>query len=376
MKTKKIFAGILFLLTLYYQGQTSDEVKKELEANQKVIDADQKKLDAKKKVNDSILISFAKKELAEDKDKNNNLLSKLVFLNAYNFSSMNNLKSNYVWQLGLLSPDMDGSYWGFNAGFVSIDYSLGVDKSDNTRTYRQIDNVTKSLLDVIKVGDEYYKQLNEYSIETKNSSFSVYAQPLFNLTSLKNDHTNTNSEKSKAPKNRKKTKNNIYAHAHFELYNSKYITTNTIKTIAQESMIYNPADNIVVRANLNGNEQVQRSSLITGYFGLGLTFYLQDAEDNWAFFVQPTIGESISAQRFYVSRNNQDPDRTGYQSYNTSYSFYLVRANIAYNITPAKTALIIGTDIRGFFKFHSPQYAIYAGFNLAVEDILKIFDKK
>ncbi|MBV8327466.1 hypothetical protein [Chryseobacterium sp.] len=341
MKTKKLFTVILLLFAVYGWGQNINQTEREM----MVYD---KKPDSLKKEGKEINTKIQSADTLS-------LLSKLVFLNAYNFSSPTSLKSNYVWQLGLMAPDLGKTRWGFNAGFTGIDYSVTPETEDNIRVLRQIDYVAQSPLDQVKQGSEYYQQLNEYSFEVKNSSFSVYVQPLFRLTDSKSNQK-------------------IFIHTHFELYNSKNMTTTTIKTILQKTLVYDSVQKTVVKHNINGDTQVQKSSLLTGYFGIGATFYLQDNRQKWEFFVQPTIGFSVSGQNFGKREDSSSFSfpAYGYESRHIAYGFYLIRAHIAYRLTGKKTSLIIGTDIRGFLPYYSPQYAVYAGINLGVEDILSL----
>jgi hypothetical protein len=333
MRTRILITSVLLLFAVKGWGQETNNINNKTSATNTIA----KTTDIKKQ------------EKPKKQDSTESLVSKLMFLNAYNFDFSNKLNSNYVLHLNLFAPDLDKTKrWGFNVGIMRIDYSLS-DSLANKSSHQQVDYVRKFSFDRIKPGDIYYRQLNEYNITTKNSSFSVYVQPLFQLTNPEADQK-------------------IYLHSHFELYNSKFTTEISVNTIASDSLVYSTGDRAVIRNGSIDKNITQRSSLLTGYFGLGATFYFKDSTEHWAFFAQPTFGVSIAEQRFDISQ-------FGYLDRRISQAFYLVRAYLSHSVQGKTTSIIVGTDIRGFLPRYSPQWAVYAGINLGVEEVFNLFGK-
>ncbi len=303
--------------------------------------------------------------------------NRIMFLNAYNFDFGNTSpSSNYVGHLNLFSPSLNKKVnenendiemknerwgWGFNTGILKISYS----QKDSSNAFQNFkENVFISPFDELKDSLKYLKQINTYKVETKNTVWSFYVQPTFELTKASN-------------------KQHIYLHAHAELFATHWSSKTSIVNIKQDTDtgLYIKATNpgFVIRSRLS-DEVSTSSNTVSGYFGAGLTFDLKPW-DNGSFFFQPTLGfttnkPSLSSTDISSSINGTAVKKTNSVFDKTWNSFYLVRAYYTHGIS--KTAerdgstIILGMDIRGFFPVYAPQYAAYIGLNVGLDSILDL----
>jgi hypothetical protein len=277
---------------------------------------------------------------------------RLMFLNALNFDFSGTLTSNYVGSLNLFVPPASKSRWGYNTGVMKISYS----GSDSLSSQSRIENVLIHPLDTIGVGSKYVHQLNRYSTTTQNTVWSLFAQPLFRLTSPDKD-------------------DQIYLHLHGELLINKWYTKTTVTNLAQDTLTLNNPAGFVARSQVSASSSYS-TTLLNGYFGLGLTFDLQPWK-NANFFFQPTIGLTTNYPQpaaMDISNNSSTvPVRVlGDKSWN---GFYLVRSYLSQKVSDSAT-IVFGADIRGLFPRYNPQYALFLGLNLQVEGILGLLGIK
>jgi hypothetical protein len=283
--------------------------------------------------------------------------NRIMLLNAYNFDfGSTALASNYVGHLNLFAPSIDKKKkWGFNTGILKISYGQK-DTSQNSESL-VMENTFINPFDTLATGIKYLRQINAYKTEKKNTVWSFYVQPLYELT-----------EPS--------AKQHIYLHTHLELVSSKWSATTTISNKQQDTAIFaGPHDGFVIRSAISNNSSYTINSL-SGYFGAGFTADLRPW-DGGAFFFQPTIGETSNRP----SPSSEDISanvRYGTTSRSTTArewnAFYLVRSYYTQVINDA--ALVIGVDIRGLFPLYAPQYAAYVGLNIGVDSILKLVGGK
>lgn len=270
--------------------------------------------------------------------------SKLMFLNAYNFDfGQTKLNSNYVGHLNLFAPGIINDKWGFNTGMMKIDYGLPY---QDTATTLLIENVKISPLDELKDGTKYLHQFNDYKSTKRNTSWSFYVQPLYEITN-------------------KISTQHIFIHGHIELLSSKFTVSTTTQNVKQDTSIYNILTPPSVMRSGFSNTSTYISNSVSGYFGVGFTFDLHPW-DGGKFFFQPTLGISTLGMN-YSNISKQ------YQYVKESNSFYLVRSYYTQDLNKkGNSALIIGIDIRGFLPTYTPQYAAYVGLNIGLESIINL----
>lgn len=271
---------------------------------------------------------------------------KLIYLNAVNFD-FDNSKVGYVAHLNFYKPALKVGELGYNAGVLKVNYTT----NDSTQVYKK-DNVLINPLDNLVVGSKYVKQFNKYDIKTENSTYSVYFQPMFLFYK---DYQ----------------KNKFYFHLHSELLISKYVTKTKINTIQSDTITINTIDEVPSTTALLLNKQVSSSSsIVSGYFGIGLTGDLNFSEDS-SFFIQPTFGYTTdvpilnSRDDIYNSRYFAITDKRKWNG------FYLVRSYFRQKLSEA-TELILGADVRGFLPTFTPLYSIYIGVNLKLEKLKEL----
>lgn len=279
-----------------------------------------------------------------------------MFLNAYNFDfGSTNLSSNYVGHLNLFAPalqknDDTKTKWGFNTGIMKISY--GQKDTSQTNEVMIHENVFLDPFDTLAQDIKYLKQINGYKTEKKNTIWSFYVQPIYELTNAS-------------------TKQHIYIHGHLELVASKWSSTTTISNRRQDTAVLTQANpNFIIRRALSSTNTYTINSL-SGYFGGGLTFDLRPWSGG-GFFFQPTFGvtsnrPSPSSVDINTTIRMSSNPRSGISPRNW-YSFYLVRAYYTHVVGDA--TIIVGTDIRGLFPLYAPQYAAYIGINLPIDSIL------
>lgn len=285
--------------------------------------------------------------------KKKNPITDILFLNAYNFDfGSTGLSSNYVGHLNFYVPSCTKSKkWGFTTGIMKINYG----QKDTSNGIFVRENVFINPFDTVATGLKYLKQINAYKIEKKNTVWSFYVQPLYELTEKQDNF-------------------HVYAHAHLELLASKWSSTTTVTNIKQDTgIIMLPANSFVIRSALQSSSTYTVNSL-SGYFGFGLTFDIKPWNGG-SFFFQPTIG---------VTSNKPSPSSVDLNSSSAIYSnsktdkpriwnaFYLVRAYYKHVIAEDKATAVIGVDIRGLLPFYAPQYAAYVGLNLTLKSIFDL----
>lgn len=303
----------------------------------------------------SILILWGFGQEAKPKDAVSKIQNnRIMFLNAYNFDfGSTALSSNYVGHLNLFAPtlekdDKSRTKWGFNTGIMKISY--GQKDTSQTREFLIEENIYANPFDTLGEGVKYLRQINGYKTEKKNTIWSFYVQPVFELTSATRQH--------------------IYVHAHLELLASKWSSTTTISNKFQDTALYSVSNKNLVIRRATTNSSTYTINSLSGYFGAGFTFDLRPWTGG-GFFFQPTVGftsnsPSPSSVDINTSvRFGSNPRSGSTRNWN---SFYLVRAYYTHVINEA--TIIVGTDIRGLLPLYAPQYAAYVGLNLPIDSIL------
>jgi hypothetical protein len=324
-----------------------------------------------------VVSAFAQKEEEGKKSGINKIQdNRIMFLNAYNFDFGNtSVSSNYVGHLNLFSPSLNKKDketeseitmnderwgWGFNTGILKINYN----QKDSSNTFKNFkENVFINPFDELKDSIKYLKQVNNYKVETKNTVWSFYVQPTFELTKASNMQ-------------------HIYIHGHAELLAIHWSSSTSIVNVKQDTGLYTKAayPNFVIRSRLS--DQISSSSnTLSGYFGAGVTFDLKPWSKG-SFFFQPTLGfttnkpsSSSTDIATSIQLGSRDPKASSVLG-KTWNSFYLVRAYYTHAIskTPERdgSTIVIAMDIRGFFPVYAPQYAAYIGLNVGLDSILDL----
>jgi hypothetical protein len=277
-------------------------------------------------------------------NKTEKIENSLLFLNAYNFDFLDTkLNSNYVGHLNLFSPNLGESRWGINTGILKIDFFDNTYNSNNIRNneYFRIDNVKVNPLDIVKDSTKYLRQFNKYKMESRISSWSMYAQPLYEVLNFKKQH--------------------IYLNGHIEFLAENYSITTRINTQQQDTALVVNSQPIVLRSNLADSSTYNYSTL-SFCFGLGATFDLNLTE-TCKFFGQYNLGIYSNEQQYLINEKNY---------FNSINSFYLIRVYFKQQIND-KSSLVVGTDFRGNAPFTNVKYAAYAGLNIGLDSFVGLF---
>ncbi len=335
-----------------YKKQTNATIEFRINSG-KVKDAKSDKVYLSLKGLENIKHSLFIIEIINAKSKTqSNLINDIIFMNAYNFEfGDTKIQNKYVAQFGLYAPNLTKNKWGFNTGIMHINYAVG-DSAANTQSANAIENVQISPLDILTNGSKYLRQFNEYSYQTKFSTWSFYVQPLLQLRESQDKHK-------------------IYLHGHLELLASKYTFTTIVNNKLTDTAIFNSAAPVDVR-NYISNKQELNKTFLSGYFGAGFTFDL-NPWPNGRFFIQPTVGINTSSIAFNsVQENNKLTPNKELDIFKTVNWFYLIRSNYQHKLGE-ESDLIVGVDIRGRFPLYAPNYAAYVGVDVGINKLLSIF---
>jgi hypothetical protein len=318
---------------------------------------------------------------SNEEEEYNKDYNRLMYLNAasFDFGSGGLGNSSYVGHLNILSPRLsafrlsnkikddkenrEGKFlrWGFNAGVMKINY-LKNDSTLKSATYND-EKVLSSPFDSITVGGKFIRQYNKYSQKVSNTNWSIYFQPMINIFTAEDN------------------KVGIYLHGHAELLISKWATETNIETLHADSItittsIFN--SNPVYRYKAEKNFIIRNTNLSL-YYGVGITLLAQPWK-NGRFCIQYTLGKTTD--NYFLQ--NGDPranriayEKSGYARYygeigSSINKFYLVRSYYSHKLGD-NSNLYIGTDIRGFFPNQQPKYALYAGVDIDIEAVAKLF---
>jgi hypothetical protein len=273
---------------------------------------------------------------------------KYMFMNGFDFGLQSVDKLKYVGHFNIYVPVSDSRKLGFNTGLLKLN-----NLTNDTVVNYNADNVLQGPLDNLQVGSTYTKQFNKYTTKTSLSTYSAYFQVLKRIKASPNYA--------------------ISCHLHTELLLSKIRTVRTIDSITSTQV------NIVSEEQIP-NETIQLIEKIQdrnytsagGYFGAGLTYdyNFKDSigNDIFSLFMQGTVGYSLE----HPSRNSPNND-LGYDGYNKEW-FYLVRGYFQYKLSATgKSELLVGVDFRGLLGGQVPLNSIYAGLNIDLENIAKLF---
>jgi hypothetical protein len=329
--------------------------------------------------NDSISISLKKGVKAIDDS------SQITFLNGANFDFSPNSNIGYVGIINVFAPDLESirslflkkanpaffegdTKWkkllrwglsdgknkdgklGFNCGIMKINYVTDSLK----KTMPVVQNVLINPLDSVKVGNKYLQQYNKVTTISKNSTYSIYFQPMLRLTS-NNAH-----------------KIAVFFHYHQEFLINRWTTTITSENIQQDSLTIQKNTNTSgFLATKPNTTETTISSTISNYYGVGFTFLFRPIT-NLTFMLQPTWGYVTG---FYGAPTPNAAGNLETFFLPTRTDFYLTKAYLKYKISTSIEA-VIGAEIRGEIigKYaHTPLYATYFGANLGLDAIAKLF---
>jgi hypothetical protein len=330
-------------------------------------------------------IAKKKSETEQGKEDSISLLNHITFMSAASFDfSGTDLKTKFLASLNLFCPNLHNSKWGFNAGIQKINYSSYNDTNNVEYFYQNV--LTNPLnydlnLGRPRSGSRYLYQFNKYTGTQTNTAISFYLQPNFRILSFEE------KESEKTSKNNKNC--GVYVHGHLELLVNRWTANLKIEKINEVDTLYSALQ--PNSFSLENRDNIYDSkSFISGYFGVGLTFFVHPfgpKYNNSFFFLQTTVGvtdnfvnvasQDLSANSLaaiidssnVTSRSGSKRNIQLLTPGNTSQGFYLVKANLIHRLTN-QSQLIIGTEIRGMFPRVRPLYAAYAGINLDLSSIL------
>jgi len=285
------------------------------------------------------------------------------YFNAYNFDFGGLGKDNYLGNFNVFIPKMiegDNKYrMGLNAGFLKINYSNGGDSINQTKYINQ--NVLIKPLDPITIGTRYLNQFNKLAITSKNTSYSLYAQPLFYMPFLSST---------------KEGEFDWYFHAHFELFVDKWTSSATLTNLQQDTLTMNANTVNGVYSLINKFPKTIETSVnlsstqtnLSGYFGAGITVKSEPVKNKVKIFEQFTVGRILSYVNPFINNNTFLLD---FNSTNDKKPFFLNRLELQYQLND-KLDAIIGSNIRSKGLDEAPKYAIYVGANLGIDGLIKL----
>ncbi|HEY1039330.1 MAG TPA: hypothetical protein VGF30_08005 [Bacteroidia bacterium] len=294
-------------------------------------------------------------------------IDNVTFLNGFNFNFDGNTSSNYVGSLNVFAPDLAWTWGadkmkrvGVNFGAFKVDYSKRGDSINNS--FNVVEYVKFQPLDSMIPGKKYLRQYNRFSTTAKNSTLSLYLQPLVRLLG--------------------KNKVIMYGNFHFELLMSKWKTDITVANIQQDTVIVTGDTKIYTIQHMNrlsgaSNNTYSSSSSYTAIseqVGVGLTF-----------LVKPVKSVVLSVQTNYgFAINYGQPTGVNREAFVTRYDdfrrqFYLFRASMQYNLSKS-LKVCLGTEFRGLAPLkgeapESPAQAFYLGLNLGLDAFADIIKK-
>jgi hypothetical protein len=289
----------------------------------------------------------------------------ITYLNGVNFDFDKKTNANYVGIFNVFCPELKSwpneskktRYgWGFNVGLMKINYAKAGDSINNTSYFSE--NALMNPLDSVKNGKKYLRQYNKLDGVTKNTTFSVFGQPMTGIFL--------------------EDKFKLLIHGHFEFLVSKWTTTSTIANLQQDTAVFNGTEDkpsTINRFAKSTSDPLITSSTITYlsmYTGWGLTCVISPWRGSTV-FVQYSSGKVVDFGQPKPS-NQPTPDDAGK---NKQYGFFLTRASIKQRLT-TKVDIILGTEIRGLFSLQNgysngPVYSCYAGILIQADALMDLF---
>lgn len=301
-----------------------------------------------------------------------------TYLNAVNFDFSNSKGGNYVGHLNVWNYDAvnnetttttralklkkdGGDYknnWriGYNCGIMKTDYAS---KGPLDTSYDYDEKVLMHPLDEIKVGNQYFKQYNKLTNESRNVTWSAYIQPTLSLYYKPNIK--------------------VLLNGHVELFVDEWTTTTTIKNYQQEAFDITDEniDTLKSPGNVNRVNKFEgslsdpfistvRSQKTTLNFGMGVTFDMK-IPGIGSLFVQPTV---YVATLDSDSPQGIDKNTLQYITAKRSKWAHLGRIYLNINLTDNASA-IVGVNIRGKFN-ETPTHSFYVGANLGLDGIKEL----
>jgi|GEM_PF-2604435 len=298
----------------------------------------------------------------------------ITFLNGANFDFSSNVSGSYIAEFNVFDANLfkieKNHRWGMAFGIQKINYTSGNIKGNDSSDIAfgpqnfLLNPLQRSSVNnkgYIDSGSRYVQQYRKFKSSSKNTVWSVFAQPTFRISRHKlNDPPNEG----------------FYAHAYAEFLLNQWTKNVSISTLYQ-----NP-DTIETTKMVSdsgfywvaGDTIVSNYNFISGYYGLGISLYEHIAHDTTShFFGQFTIGRAVQTPNFNFLLNTV-PAVSGRVPLNRAINtkgnwFYLVKAEFSKNIS--KSQLVIGAEFRSNFSAQTEQYAIYVGLNLNLSSVFQ-----
>jgi hypothetical protein len=302
----------------------------------------------------------------------------ITYLNAFNFDFSGNTSPSYLGLFNVFAPTtrlFKNKKWGFMAGIEKINYSNGnINGNDSNQIEYFVQNLvnrfdaTKNMNNnnyTVRDSASYSKQYNEYTYSSKNTVWSFYFEPTYRLT-----HYDPSDPKA-----------GLYLHLHFELLVNDWSRTANIQNIQDTALVNAGSNTLTPNSKLlfvSPTQIVSNYNFLTGCFGAGFTFYCSPFKSKKIHFLfQPTFGMAVNAPDFNLIDNPENPpapNGTFSGSVTDSYlsAFYLIRSSFIETFS-SSIQFVLGINIRGQFPSNNPQYAAYAGVNLDLMSLEKLF---
>lgn len=294
----------------------------------------------------------------------------ITFLNAANFDFTGTKNVSYLGKLSFNALSLSKSKWGFIGGIQRINFTY----RDSTRSGFYKENRYIKPLDERKMGLKYLREYNKYENKLSNTAWAFYFQPTFRVLT-QNSTIDANGQK----------RYGMFVHIHSELLVNKTNVVTTIANLQRDTLVYDLTKPLGPIYYFNSNTIIRNNTILSGYFGTGITLNLDPFGNNKSeFFFQPTLGYTTNSLS-WISQDieigiNPNPATPANPIPVTLYSdsdsnwrgFYLVRSEFKH-LFNSNVQLIVGTEIRGILPIYAPTYAVYTGLNLSLEKIADIF---
>jgi hypothetical protein len=274
---------------------------------------------------------------------------KLMLLNAYQFDFGNtHPQGHYTGHLNLFMPRISGRF-GLNTGILRINYS----QNDSLlEQFVQVDRILDDPLVKPAEGVLYWSQLNQYRTEKRNEVWSFYNQPLYRLTPQQGMFR-------------------LWVHAHLELLASTFTQRNTVTLLNEKQDTIRDGEPVEEYLIMMEKEQRKTIQALHGYFGAGVTLWLEPSSAS-SFFFQASGGRTSNRPSPSSVDINTSVPFPGYvRSWN---NFYLVRAAYSQQLNEG-ARIVVGTEIRGLFPLYAPLYAAYAGLDISLSSLASLLNR-
>jgi hypothetical protein len=294
----------------------------------------------------------------------------ITFLNAANFDFTGTKNVSYLGKLSFNALSLSKSRWGFIGGIQRINFTF----RDSTRSGFYKENRCIKPLDERKMGLKYLREYNKYENKLSNTAWSFYFQPTLRVLT-QNSSIDANGQK----------RYGMFVHIHTELLVNKTNVVTTVSNLQRDTLVYDLTKPLGPIYYFNSNPIIRNNTILSGYFGTGITLNLDPFGNKKSeFFFQTTLGWTTNSLS-WISQDieigiNPDPKNPNNplpvtpfgDGDSNSEGFYLFRSEFKH-LFNSNVQLVIGTEIRGILPIYAPTYAAYTGLNLSLEKIADIF---